>query len=198
MSRLVVLVADSNMKAAVEGLLTRSESLRIRCGDYQVHPHPGHDPGVWNDAVEFLRVVAQPDDHVLVVLDREGSGHEDQSADQMENTLQASLVRAGRGGRSGAVVIDPELEIWVWSDSPHVGQILGMDGQAFQRVLATEMMPNGKPARPRELMESILRRTRVPRSSSLYGKLARTVGIGRCTDRAFLRLRDFLQQWFPA
>lgn len=55
-----------------------------------------------------------------------------------------------------------------------------------------------KPARPKEAMEAALRHVRMPRSSSIYGDLARHVGFGRCADGAFQKLKATLRAWFPA
>jgi hypothetical protein len=54
----------------------------------------------------------------------------------------------------------------------------------------------GKPDRPKEAMEEALRRSRTPRSSSLYAELARKVGVQRCVDSAFQQFRDMLCRWF--
>ena len=199
MSRLVVLVADSNAEETVEELLSRSEALGIRSPACTVQTHPRHDPGVWNEGVEFLREVAKPDDHVLMLFDREGSGQENQTAEQIEDALESRLRQAGWADRAGAVVIDPELEVWVWSDSPQVGRALGMTEPEYQQLRSRNASgPTGKPRQPKELLRSTLRSNRLPRSPSIFRELARTVSFERCTDRAFLKLRTLLRQWFPA
>jgi len=38
----------------------------------------------------------------------------------------------------------------------------------------------------------------VPAESASYRQLALKVGTKKCTDRAFVRFRQVLQQWFPA
>jgi len=53
-----------------------------------------------------------------------------------------------------------------------------------------------KPARPKEAMEAVLYRTRTPRSSAIYQRLAARVSLHRCTDRAFVRFRNVVQGWF--
>jgi AAA domain, putative AbiEii toxin, Type IV TA system len=113
------------------------------------------------------------------------------------------LQLSGWGDRARAIVIDPELEIWVWSDSPHVPKAPGSrdDLPTLRRWLIdhrlwTEGRP--KPDDPKAAMEKILRINNRPRSSSIYEDLARKVGLQRCQDGAFLKLRETLVAWFPA
>jgi hypothetical protein len=47
-------------------------------------------------------------------------------------------------------------------------------------------------------MEAALRHLRRPRSSSIYAQLAERVGLERCMDPAFIRLKEVLQSWFSA
>ena len=114
-----------------------------------------------------------------------------------------NLARAGMNDWARAVVIEPELEAWVFSGSVHVAQALGWTDQssALREVLASQnLWPDDchKPPDPKAAMEWALRRARVPRSSSIYGDLASTVSTRNCTDRAFVRFRGLLQDWFPA
>jgi hypothetical protein len=98
-------------------------------------------------------------------------------------------------------VIDPELEIWVWTDSPHVPTALGWkrDLTSLQRWLIDHHLwiaGRAKPERPKEAMEKILRLNSRPRSSAIYEDLARKVSLQRCQDAAFLKLRETLVEWF--
>ena len=56
---------------------------------------------------------------------------------------------------------------------------------------------DSKPERPKEALEAVLREVKQPRSSSLYQKIAQTISLKRCSDRAFQRLRHQLIDWFP-
>ncbi|HIE01121.1 MAG TPA: hypothetical protein EYP59_12680 [Thiotrichaceae bacterium] len=99
MKDLVILVADKNMEYAVKGLLSRPEALSIREISFDIFIHPYHDPGCLNEGHYFLQSALNQYRHALILFDREGCGRE-------------GLTRQ-------------ELEIWVWSDSPHVAEILG-------------------------------------------------------------------------
>ena len=98
------------------------------------------------------------------------------------------------------MVIDPELDIWVWADSSHVAEQLGWKRRELMSWLERNhyiVPPSVKPRRPKEVLEAALvTKKQKPRSSSLYKTLAEKVSLTSCTDRAFLKLRATLQQWF--
>lgn len=198
---LFCLVADRNMEAAVSGLLTRPESLGIRKVSHRIVVHPERDPGCFHRGPDFLRGFRFQADHALIMLDFAWDGAPGQTGAEVEQLLDERLGQAGMGEWARAVVIDPELEAWVFSDSPHVKRILGWDadtdlGTALrsQGFLAGAQ---GKPSDPKSAMEWSLRRSRTPRSSSIYRNLAERVGTASCTDRAFVRFRELLRLWFP-
>jgi hypothetical protein len=200
---LVVLTADMNTQFAVRGILSRHQSLRISKLDPDFFVHPQKDPGVYHNAHDFLRFAAKTHRHALVLMDREGSGQENKSREDLEGELEQALSRSGWDGRASAVVLDPEIEIWVWSDSSHVDHELGWLQQA--RGLRPWLQEKGflgegslKPDRPKEAMEAALRSVRKPRSSAIYQALAEKVSLTKCQDPAFLKLKAVLQAWFSA
>ena len=137
----------------------------------------------------------------LVIFDRHGSGREDCPAEEIEAEVERRLSTAGWTDRCAVVVPDPELEIWVWSDSPNVDAELGWAGQqpslrqwlVSQQAIQTE---HEKPVDPKTAMFMALRKQHKPLSSWLFRRLAEHVGLQRCQDRAFLKLRNTLQCWF--
>ena len=200
---LVVLVADGHQEQTVATLLIdRHHSLGIRRVtidiDSDIFPHPEHDPGVFHEAGDFLSAFAQQYQHALVLIDAEWGGL---SVEQIEEKIQGDLNKKDWEGRSAVIVINPELEIWVWAQSPHVPRLLGMDWEGIKNLghqMGYWQKDETKPSRPKELLEVVLHRTRKPRSSALYRQLAGTVGLSRCQDSSFLRFREILQEWFPA
>ena len=107
------------------------------------------------------------------------------------------------GNRAAVIVIDPELEQWVWADSPHVDSALGWKDRdpALRHWLeASGMLTSGmvKPDRPKEAMLAALKAVRKTPSSSLHTEIAKKVTLDRCIDGAFLKLKSVLQKWFPA
>ena len=199
---LVVLTADRNAEFALRGALTRPQPLGIRpvLADHFVHPH--RDPGCLLEAHNFLRPFIRMYSRALVVMDREGCGRETVPRGELEAQIEEQLSQSGWGDRAAAIVIDPELEIWVWSPSPAVDSVLGWHGRApalrtwLQEQEFTKEQGT-KPMRPKEAMEEALRIVRKSRSSALYRQVAEQVSLARCHDPAFLKLKTMLQGWFP-
>ena len=201
-SDLVVLSADQNMRFAIQGLLNRPKAIGIRSVEAKMYVHPERDPGCLLKADAFLRPFVNKYAHALVVFDLEGCGKEKKGREQLEAEVVKNLERSGWDNRAECIVIEPELENWVFSDSREVDAAMGwvgktpslrswLEGQGF-------FMPaQGKPSPPKEAMEAALRQVRMPRSSSIYVRLAERVGLGRCTDPAFLKFKDVLQTCFP-
>jgi hypothetical protein len=202
-NELIVLVADKNMEFAVKGILSRFNALGIREVAPEINVDPENDPGCLLRGHLFLRPFVNQYAHALILLDREGSGRERICRETLESEIEERLNRSGWGNRAAAIVIDPELEMWVWSDSPHVDSVLGWEGK--EPALRNWLQERGylqegriKPGRPKEAMEQALRTVRKPRSSSIYQQLARKVSLERCTDSSFVKLKTILQGWFPS
>jgi hypothetical protein len=201
MRDLVALVADKNTEYAVRGSLERSMSLGIRPVVYDLFIHPRRDPGCLNEAHDFLRPMAVGYTHALVLFDREGCGREQELPDVLADGVRERLARNGWSARAEVVVLDPELEVWVWCDSPHVAACLGWaNRQPALRdwLVANSHWPSNasKPPRPKEAMEAALRQVRKPRSSAIYLELAQRVSLQGHAEPAFQRFVRALQRWF--
>jgi len=199
---LIVLVADSNTEYTIKGLLSRPEALGIRRLSTSAVRHPERDPGCLLRAPEFLRPFCGRYHRALVMLDREGSGREGELREDLERDLEHRLA-ADWHDRAAAVVLDPELEVWLWSDSPHVDAVLGWrdrspDLRSWLRERSLLAGNSIKPRQPKEAVEKALRVVWKPRSSVLYRRLAEQVSLRRCDDPAFRKFRTVLQSWFPA
>lgn len=200
---LVLLVADQNMKAATEGLLSRRESLAIRELTFDLYVHPDRDPGCLRKSAEFLKPFHTTHHHALIMFDRHGCGQEQQAAAELQRRVETALMQSGWQKRAAAVVLDPELEAWVWSDSPEVDEVLGWGhggGALHSWLVSRGYWERGrpKPAKPKDAMEQALREVRRPRSSAYFRELARRVGLQRCRDQSFQRFRRLMREWFPA
>ena len=200
---LFVLVADKDMEQTLNGLLGRPQSLCIRSVTCKIHPHPEHDAGCRTGGVDLLRTFCNQYQHALLMFDREGSGRDDREAGEIENELEKQLARNGwNDERAAVIVLDPELEIWVWSDSPEVDRIMGWSGQipALRDWLVDEeflTVREGKPGRPKEAFRAALKEKRKQPSAALFKQMAASVSFGRCTDSAFQKLTTKLREWFP-
>ena len=200
---LVVLAADSNIEQALIGLFTRPEALGIRPIDVNISVHPQRDPGCATRGVDFLSNLSELYLHGLLIFDREGSGREQKQPQEMQKELNRELKDSAWGKRARAIVLNPELEAWVWSDSPHVDDVAGWKNRRppLRRWLISQgYLQEGatKPERPKEALQAALRTVRKPRSASLYRQLAEKVSLRRCNDPSFLELKRVLIAWFPA
>jgi hypothetical protein len=200
---LVVLVPDKQMEATLRSLLQRHASLRVRPFSFEILVHPRRDPGCRSESPALLSIYASRAKFALVLFDREGCGEEQLPREMLESSVEAVLAAAGWSGRSSVVVISPELEAWVWSDSPVVDQAVGWTGlsPSLRQWLISQgfvVASESKPSKPKEALEAALKKSRKRRSASIYGELAARVSLGRCTDPAFQKLKTTLLQWFAA
>lgn len=199
--QLVVLVADDNMKHTIQGVLQRPQSFGFGQLTYEIFTHHHRDPGCLNEGHHFLRPFVNRFQHALLIFDREGCGRENLSREEIEQEIEKQLAVSGWGDRASAIVIDPELENWIWSDSPEVESALGWKER--QPKLRVWLEKNGylkdnsiKPSPPKEALEKALYVVRKPRSSSIFLKVAKSVSLKRCQDPAFLKLKNLLVKWF--
>lgn len=203
MKDLVILAADKDMEHALTGLLARPRALGIRPIAFDVFVHPEHDPGCALRGATFLSNFAAQYLHGLILFDHEGSGRESGSATSLQESVNAELSGSPWGDRAQAIVVEPELEAWIWSDSPHVEKVAGWEHRqpGLRRWLAEQgwiKEPDVKPSRPKEAFQAALRVAGRARSASLYRRLAENVSVERCTDSSFQQFKDILQHWFSA
>jgi len=201
MRDLIILTADIQQKKTIQTLLEeRQISLGMRPITFDIFRHPNSDPGVYREAGAFLVTFNRQYHHALVLLDVAWQGSSG-DATEIEQTIQTDLDRRGWQDRSAVIALDPELEAWVWSNSPHVPEQLGMRWERIKNLAEREgyWTPDAaKPAQPKELLEDVLYRVRKRRSSALFMELARRVSLASCQDAAFVRFREILMTWFPA
>lgn len=202
MKDLIILAADKDMEHALRGLLERPEALGIRPIEKDILVHPEHDPACARRGVEFLGIFSGQYRHALLVFDHEGSGKESVAPIELEESLNADFLRSVWGDRAKAIVLSPELEAWIWSDSPHVDEVAGWRNRSpsLRPWLVEEgwiETENVKPDRPKEAFLAALKEASVPQSASLYEQIASKVSLRRCQDASFLRFRDVLRHWFP-
>lgn len=203
LQELVALVADLDMEYSLRGLLNRRSKLGIAfSGQLQIRRHPNRDPGCRVDSQEFLRPFCNQFRYALVMFDLEGSGKDTLPRTELENRIESQLFANGWQNRAAVVVIAPELENWVWSNSPEVDRICGWNRRSpslREWLVAKGHVKNltDKPERPKEAFRAALRAARKQPSASLFRQLAESVDFEGCVDPAFNKLRAVLQKWFP-
>ncbi len=198
---LVILAADISIESTLKGLLTRHQSLGIRPISSDCFVHPQRDPGCFSFSHAFLRPFTNLYHHALVVFDHDGCGRESLQSDAIEEEVTERLSQNGWAGQASVIVLTPELEAWVWSNSPHVSEALGWKGNAegLQNWLIAEgfsVKGQTKPYHPKDALHHSLKFMGIPRSSSLFHQLALKVSFERCVDPAFLKFKALMKQWF--
>lgn len=201
---LVVLVADKDLEEAVQALLPRTDDLRLRPFRFEVRRHPNRDGGCRTGAANFLRPF-QRHHRSLVLFDRDGCGSSRPRV-EIQHEVETDLSRNGWADRTKAIVIDPELEAWIWGDMVQTSRILGWgEGAAnLRRCLDSRGLwePDcTKPSDPKRAMRTAMECAppgrRRKRSASVFHEIASSAAVDRCQDSAFNELRSTLQRWFP-
>ena len=168
MKDLVPLVADKNAQFALMGALQRSKALGIRPIEFEFRVHPGRDGGARKSGPEVLALERRRFQHALLIFDFEGSGTDLPDAPALEAQLDERL-RVPWSGEAKAIVIEPELDVWVWGSDNAVAEAIewpsGIRLRKWLHEHRFDFEPGEKPARPKEALEAALRVSGLPRSS---------------------------------
>ena len=197
-----MLVADQDMAETLKAVLDRPKSLGIRPIQYDVARHLQRDAGCCRDASRRLRPYPEQYRKAIVVFDKHGCGREDAPREQIQQDVEQELESNGwDGDRAKAVVIEPELEAWVWTGSSHAARVLGwqrgyddLKGWLVARELWLE--GDAKPTDPKAAVKAVLRETNRAHSAALFGDLAKRMTWRGCQCPAFAELRGVLKRWF--
>lgn len=197
---LVVLVADTDILQAMKVLLRRSESLGIAPIDFYVFPHHNRDPGCRTQAANYLRPYLNSYRRSLVLFDREGCSSNFSRTD-IQCQVELDLRRNGWEDRSKAIVIDPELETWIWGYQEIVPALAwhGNYGSLRNWLSERKLWPvsEAKPPDPKKALEAVMKHTKRRRSPRIYEQIAQAANFEHCQDAAFDELKNTLQLWFP-
>ncbi len=144
--------------------------------------------------------------HCLVLADRKVSGTRFASPEEVEDMFEKALLHRSNGKYTARlVIIDPEIETWLWGVKPmhwrealraHTGRTrISQDAvkRAFHRY------GKGKPEDPKRAVEGILRELNVRKSAKLYGEIARHSSKrdwDGCSSPSFHKVYRTLKEWF--
>lgn len=203
MKDLIILTADKNMQQLLEGLLPRMPKVyapTIRTFSYDIKVHPLRDCG-YKEYGDFLRVFTSSYVYAIAILDYEGSGFQGLPAN-LAQTIENDLSQNGWQDKNACIVIEPELENWVWVNSPHLATAIDWESidDLHQWLDKEGLKPlhQLKPNRPKEAFEQALFKSKMPRSSSIYKEIAEKASFKKCIDANFHKLRDMLIRWFAS
>lgn len=188
MRPLLFLVADKNMEFALRGFFERAEWHRsVGCApldfdtktDIQVASGQ-NDPGIHSAGNVLLRPFSGKYAHVVVMIDEQWEGSP--GAQAIRDQVAQHITDAGWPPDAGLpLVLVPEVDTWLWSDSPHTPTALGWSSWQDLRPALCDagwLTPGEhKPSQPKEAAEWALRNApkRWPRSSRIYAQVTSKV-----------------------
>jgi hypothetical protein len=210
MKDLFLFSADADTQAFLGAVLARSSALGTKPINIELDRHPQRDAGMVQSGPELLRMRKGEARYAVMVLDFHGSGADTRSnrsnpvALQLE--LQDRLDRATWRSNSLVVVLEPELEHWLWYARVALAKHWELSrAQVDDLILEWSNNAGLKPdeavaKHPKELFEYAMRnrlkRTISPRDFQCIGAVA---GIRSLElSPAFARLVQQLRAWFPA
>ena len=211
MRPLLFLVADKNMEFALRGFFERDGWYhRVGCARFDFEAKSDivvasgqNDPGIYSAGDVLLRPFAKKYAHVVVMVDEQWEGSP--GAQAIRERVDQHIKEAGWPQDAGlSLVLVPEVDVWLWSDSPHTPMALGWSSwQALRSALRTSgwlTADEAKPSRPKQAAEWALKNAPKPRprSSKLYARVTSSVSVARCKDNAVETLLQKLRTWFPA
>ncbi len=202
---LFVLVADEDMKRTMDALLVRSKPLGVGRFVFDIERHARKDPGCRSDAADYLRPRLNEFRYCLVMFDHHGCGST-KSRTEIQASVEDDLERNGWKDRAKVIVIEPELEAWVWGDLSAVCGHLGWEaaGRLRKWLSGQGLWPHGqdKPDDPKgamtQAMKQAPRRGHGRRTARTFAQIAESAKLDDCRDPAFRELMATLQRWFPA
>ena len=114
-----------------------------------------------------------------------------------------SFASSAWGSRARALVLSPELEMWIWSDSPHIDEVAGWKNRnpgLRPWLIEQAYLQEGevKPARPKEAFEAALREAGKPRSASFVSADCRKGVLAPLHRYGFPGTQRYSEQLVPA
>lgn len=201
-------LADQTIETMVVGFLSRPgafPSLGCRAFDFDpkidvLVPGGMNDPGLVARARDLARGAHRAAERVVFVLDNDWEGTP--GVDGIRSRIMQDCSTEGWDiDRVCVIVLDPEVEVWIWQESPHVREALGFaPGESLRAAVSSAAWPDdaAKPLRPKEALQQLLRARGKPFSKAIHRKIAEGTTIKRCVDPGLQQLREFLQRQFPA
>ncbi len=207
----VFFTADSTMKQALLGFMTRNHRFahyNLGTAPFAFDPNEDlfssatMDPGTYTTGEELMRPFQKTHRHAVLMLDAQWDGSPGAAAIRTDLSNRI-LVTGWPADAFKVIVIEPELEAWIWQRNQRLATALKF-GSVAEMVKAVHDAkvdwPNGqaKPSRPKEALEAVATRKRkIGYSSALHRAITTTISLAGCRDNAFLELRQTLQRWFP-
>jgi hypothetical protein len=159
------------------------------------------DGGIHRRAHDLLRRYLPSHHNVIVMLDKNFGGQLP-AAIVREQILNNLLHNGWSAECFEVVVIDPELEVWLWQrGNAHVARVFRYNGsvslEAFLEAEGFWSAAALKPPRPKEAARLLLQRYRGGAPMVVYARIIENISVSGCQDPAFNLLAAALRRWFP-
>jgi len=206
-------LADQHMEAGFRAFFSRDDwHFAMGCQKFDIDPDSERDiyrrggytdGGLWKHAHTNLVPFKDQYRHAVIVLDADFEPHP--GADILHQEISENMLDAGWAEDSFCVVvIDPELEAWLWAPNVNVARAFGHDdfGKMKAALSAEHLWDEGAP-KPNDLKRARDRAARLG-GKKTGGPIFRGVfaGISKracdlCEETGFKRMRAALNTWFP-
>ncbi len=200
---LLVLVEGINDEWVLREVLKRGRELMFTpLSEAQVE-FRRHSSEVCTRGAEIVRTVSRHYGRFLLVWDYEGSAQQARGVapSRAQGIVQSQLNTLGMRDRAKAVVIAPELEIWLWSDLDAVAKALGQPRTQIDSLLNAlaqkeRLTPD---AQPKETLKRLASLCNDRADSSLYERITKQAKLDAWLREhwSFKSLVRALRRWFP-
>lgn len=206
-------LADRNMEAGCRAFFARDDwHYTLGCGRFDIDSDSNSDifrkggqtdGGLWKHAHTNLTPFKDLYDHAVIVLDADFEPHP--GVDALHADISANMTAAGWLADSFCVVvIDPELEAWLWAPNLNVAKAFGHESfPKLKAALVQENLwtsSNPKPDDPKKARDRAVKLggkiTGGPLFKGVFGGISKRA-CDRCVEPGFNALRHALQTWFP-
>ena len=210
----VFLVADSHMETVFKtflGLPHRHEKLGTASFSFNAESDlvlAGNDPAVYRNGPSLIHGHQRTHRHAVLVLDFQFE-HE-KKPDEMIAELTSAMVSSGwDAARFQIVLIQPELEAWLWQDNPNIEKVFFRNLNPMEKAKAPSSLRQWlcdqrlwptecvKPPDPKKAMQKAADTFRAGSQMAVFTEVFRNISVHGCQDEAFHTLRDALRRWFP-
>jgi hypothetical protein len=206
-------LADGNMEKGLKAFFARDDwDFVLGCERFEIDPLSENDffrvggdtdGGIWKHAADNLRPFRAKYEHAVVILDADFAPNP--GADVLRQDISAAMLRSGwPTERFLVVIIEPELEAWLWAPNLNVAQAFGFgDFERLRAALERENVWNRGEAKPHDLKAARNfaakqggKKTGGPIFKAVFSTISQAA-CERCEERGFICLRNALQEWFP-
>ena len=206
-------LADEHMEKGLKAFFSRDDwHYAMACrkvdinteGDADILRVPGcTDGGTWKHAAENLVPFREKYTRAVIILDADFEPHP--GADVLQRDVTADMLASGWAAeRFAVVVIQPELEAWLWAPNINVALAFGhKDFDQLRGALEKEKLWNPGEPKPHDIKRARDRAARLggkktggPIFKGVFNAISKKA-LDRCVEPGFQVMRAAMQAWFP-